>query len=250
MTVFRAELAKLRRSLGWVVVLLLPAVLVVSGSVMTLVSEQPLDDGWHTLWMRSVVFYGMFPLQAGIAMLASMVWRVEHRDGNWNALMGGPAPSWRILAAKAGAIAVLAATMQVVVVAVVLVLGTLAYGLPGLPPTVYFVTSGVIMVCCVPVAVLQSWLSMTMRSFAGPVAIGFLAAGASTAMLVVGLDAAVFLSPYALVGRATQLGTATFADNGSVTAPVVIALVAAAAVMSAVVLVVSTAVLERSDTRT
>lgn len=250
MNVFRAELAKLRRSLSWVVVLMLPAILVVSGSVTTLVNDDPLDDGWHTLWLRSVVFYGMVPLQVGIAILASLVWRVEHRDGNWNALMSGPTASWRIVTAKAGAIAALAAAMQVMVVVVITVLGTLVFDLPGLPPAVYLVASGVIMVACVPVAVLQSWLSMAMRSFAGPVAVGFVAAGVSTAMLVVELDAVVFVSPYALVSRATQLGTDSLADSGVVTLPVVGPLLAAAAVMSAILLKISTASLERSDTRT
>lgn len=250
MNAFRAEFAKLRRSLSWVVVLMLPAILVVSGSVTTLVNNEPLDDGWHTLWLRSVVFYGMFPLQAGIAILASLVWRVEHHDGNWNALMSGPTASWRILAAKASAIAILAAAMQVVVVIVVTVLGTVVFGLPGLPPPVYFVASGVIMIACVPVAMLQSWLSMAMRSFAGPVAVGFVAAGASMAMLVVELNAIVFVSPYALASRATQLGTDSFADNGVVTLPVVAPLVTVAAVMSVIILTISAASLDRSDTRT
>jgi len=250
MAAFRAELAKLRRSLSWVVVLLLPAVLVVSGSVTTVVNGEPLDDGWHTLWLRSLVFYGMFPLQVGIAILASLVWRVEHRDGNWNALMAGPTPSWRVLGAKAGTVAVLAAAMQLVVLAGVTLLGSLVFGLPGLPPVRYLVATVMIMVAGVPVAVLQSWLSMAMRSFAGPVAVGFLAAAGSMAMLVLELDGAALASPYALVSRSTQLGTDTFADSGEISIAVLLPLVAAAVVMSVVVLLLSTAALERSDTRT
>ena len=82
-----AEFSKLKRSLSWAVVVLLPIVLVVSGLIMTLIDGRGLEDGWHTLWMRSIVFYGLFPLSVGIAILASLVWRAEHRGSNWNALM-------------------------------------------------------------------------------------------------------------------------------------------------------------------
>lgn len=61
MNVFLAELVKLKRSLSWAVVVLLPIIMVASGSIMTLVDGRGLEDGWDTLWMRSLVFYGLFP---------------------------------------------------------------------------------------------------------------------------------------------------------------------------------------------
>ncbi|MEU6714919.1 ABC transporter permease [Nonomuraea sp. NPDC046802] len=91
MGAFSSEFLKLKRSLSWAVVILLPMALVISGAVNTIASGEPPEDGWHTMWLRSVVFYGLFPLTAGIAILASLVWRAEHRGGNWNALMSGPA---------------------------------------------------------------------------------------------------------------------------------------------------------------
>src|SRR5699024_6107682 len=71
MNALAAELSKLKRSLSWAVVVLLPIVLVVTGSIMTLIDGRGLEDGWHSLWMRSVDFYGLFPLPVGIAVLAS-----------------------------------------------------------------------------------------------------------------------------------------------------------------------------------
>ncbi|MEE2045718.1 ABC transporter permease, partial [Nocardiopsis tropica] len=79
----RAEFLKLRRSMSWVVVVLLPLTAVVAGAVNTVVAGEPLEDHWHTLWLRVAVFYGLFPLALGVAVLASLVWRVEHRGGNW-----------------------------------------------------------------------------------------------------------------------------------------------------------------------
>lgn len=246
----RAEFIKLRRSLSWVVVVLLPLVLVVSGSIMTLLDGRGLENGWHTLWLRSVVFYGMFPLAVGIAILASLVWRAEHRGNNWNALMAGPTSSLRIALAKAVVVAVLAALMQVIVVVTVILLGKLAFGLPGFLPARYLAVSAVIVVASLPVAVLQSWLSMVVRSFVLPIVVAFVGAGLSTVLLVIGLDAAIFVSPYAVVSRATQLGTATFADTGEITLLVLAMIIAASLVLSAVLTAANTLVLERTDART
>lgn len=250
MNTLRAEIVKLRRSLSWVIVVLLPLVLVLSGSVMTLIDGRGLENGWHTLWLRSVVFYGMFPLAVGIAILASLVWRAEHRNSNWNALMAGPNSSLRIVLAKSVVVAVLAALMQVVAVVTVILLGKLAFDLPGFLPAQYLAVSAVIVVASLPVAVLQSWLSMLMRSFVLPIAVAFVGAGFSTVLLVLGLDAAIFVSPYAAVSRATQLGTATFADTGDITLPLLAMIIAASLVLSAVLTAANTLVLERTDART
>ena len=64
------------------------------------------------------------------------------------------------------------------------------------------------------------------------------------------LTPAIFISPYATVSRATQLGTSTFADTGEVTGPVVALIIGAALILSAVLTTANTAVLERGDTRT
>ena len=91
---------------------------------------------------------------------------------------------------------------------------------------------------------------MQMRSFAAPVAVAFLGAGFSAFLLVVGLDAAIFISPYAALSRATQLGTATFADTGDITAGVIAAIIAACLLLSTLLAAANTVVLERADART
>lgn len=246
----RAEFIKLKRSLSWTVVVLLPVAMVIAGAVNTLVSGETPEDGWHTMWLRSVVFYGLFPLAIGIGILASLVWRVEHRGGNWNALMSGPTSSMRIVAAKAVVVAVLAAAMQVVLFLTVTVIGSFVFAIPGPPPGRYVAVSLLIMIACVPVAVLQSGLSMLMRSFAAPIAVAFLGAGAAVVLLLAGLDAAIFVVPYALISRATQLGTGTFGDTGAITAGDVVSIVAGALVLTAALIAATTAILDRRDTRT
>lgn len=248
MGAIHSEFLKLKRSLTWAIVILLPIALVISAAANTLASGEPLQNGWHTLWQRSVVFYGLFPLAIGIAILASLVWRVEHRGSNWNALMSGPTSSLRIVTAKAVVVGFLAAAMQPVMLVAILVMGKAVLGLPGMLPVQYFGISLLIMAACLPLASLQSALSMLMRSFAAPIAVGLVAAGISVAVLMLGGTAAI-VSPYALVTRATQLGTGTFADTGGVTAGDVTAILTAAVVLYAAVVTVSAALLDRRDTR-
>lgn len=245
-----AELVKLKRSMSWTIVVLLPVALVLLGTFMTIIEGTGLKDGWHTLWMRSFVFYGLFPLPVGIAILSSLVWRSEHRGSNWNALMSGPTSSLRIVAAKTFAIALLAVTMQFIALAVVMLLGKLVFELPGFLPTTYLGVLALIMLACVPVSALQSWLSMVMRSFAAPVAVAFFGAGFSSLLLVLKLDAVMYVSPYAALARATQLGTATFADTGAITPSIVIVIAAACVALTAVITTISTAILERTDAHT
>jgi lantibiotic transport system permease protein len=244
-----AEFLKLTRSLSWAVVVLLPVAMVIAGAVNTLASGEQPENGWHTMWLRSVVFYGLFPLAIGIGILASLVWRVEHRGGNWNALMSGSTSSLRIVVAKATVVAVLAAAMQAVLLLSVVAIGKVVFGLPGMLPGKYVAISLLIVLACIPVAVVQSGLSMVMRSFATPVSVAFLGAGASVALLLAKLDAVTFLIPYALISRATQLGTGTFADTGTITGGDIACIGIATVILTGALIAGSAAILDRRDTR-
>lgn len=243
----QAEFRKLKRSLSWAVVALLPLMAVVTGVANTFFSGRRLGDGWHTLWERVVVFYGLFPLAIGVAVLASLVWRVEHQDGNWNVLMGRSVPSLHVVISKAAVLAALAAAMQAVLVAGVVAVGKLMFALPGMLPTQYFLISGVIVLACVPVAALQSGLSMVMRSFAAPVAVALLGATAGVLLLITRLETPAMIVPYSLTSRATQLATGAFVDSGVLTAGSVAAIAAAALGLTAAVIAGTATILDRLD---
>ncbi len=170
MSAFSAELLKLKRSLAWPIVVLLPVVVALAGAATRLADGRPPTDGWHTVWLQSVGFYGLFPLALGIAILGSLVWRPEHRGGNWNALMSGPTSSLRIVAAKTAVVAGLTALMQLVLLAAVLVIGAVGFGLPGLLPREYLLVIALLVVATIPVAAAQSAVSMCLRASAAPVA--------------------------------------------------------------------------------
>ena len=250
-----SEFTKLKRSMSWAVVVLLPVMSVFLGSMSTIATEGQFEDGWHTLWIRSIGFYGMALLPVGIAILASLVWHVEHKNGNWNALMSRPVSSLRVVIGKVTAVAVLTAAMQVVLLVTVIALGKLVFGLPGMLPAGYFVGSAVIMVACIPVAALQSGFSTFLRSFGAPVAIALVGAGVSTMALLIGVEA-VSVVPYAVATQATQLGTslvgdsATSFDAAAISPGSVFSLVALALALTAVIVAGTTAILNRRDIRT
>lgn len=248
MQTLRAEFIKLKRSLSWTVVMLLPLVMVLSGAVNTIMAGEQPEDGWHTMWLRSAVFYGLFPLAAGIAILASLIWRNEHQGGNWNALMSGPTSTWRIITAKAASLAMLVTGMQILLLGSVIVVGKTVFGLPGLPPAEHFGVTALIAVACLPVAVLQSGLSMVFRSFAVPIAVAFTGAGFAVVLLLAEVPGVVWALPYALAGRATQLGTGTFADPGHITTADLLTVIGASALLTAVLLAATAMWLERRDT--
>lgn len=216
MNAIRAELLKLARSLSWVVVLLLPTAMVLSGVANTLASGEDPEHGWHTMWLRSVVVHGMAPLPLGIAIIASLVWRPERQGGNWNTLLSGPTSALRIAAAKTVVIAAIAAAIQIVLLAVLALFGTLVFDLPGLLPAEYLGISALIVVASVPVAAVQSGLSILLPSFAAAVACALVASGTSVVLLLADVGAVIAVLPHALLARTTQLGTGTFADPGTI----------------------------------
>lgn len=215
MNVIQTEFMKLKGSLSWLVVVLLPVMAVFSGSLSTLSSGGEFEDGWHTLWIRSIGFYGMALLPVGVGILASLVWRPEHRNGNWNALMSQSVPTHTVVLSKVVAISTLAAAMQAVMLLTVLVMGKVAFQMPGWLPGTYWIGSLVIVIGCIPVVALQSALSTFLRSFAVPVAIALIGAGISTVTLMVGVPAAI-ASPYALATYTTQLGTTLVGGESTV----------------------------------
>lgn len=250
-----SEFIKLKRSMSWAVVVLLPVMSVFAGSISTIAVQGQFENGWHTLWIRSIGLYGLALLPVGIAILASLVWRVEHKNGNWNALMSRPVSSLQVVVGKVAAVAALSAAMQVVLLVSVIALGEFVFGLPGMLPTKYFLGSAVIMVACVPVAALQSGLSTFLRSFAAPVAIAFGGTGVSTAALLTGIKA-VSVVPYAVATQATQLGTilvgggGTSFDAAAMSLGSVSFLVVLALALTTVIVAGTTALLNRTDTRT
>ena len=248
MRTVRAETLKLRRSTAWVVVLLLPVAVAFMACLNTLTSGEPLEDGWHTLWVRVAGFHALFPLALGVALLASLMWRPEHKGGNWNALMGGPTTSGSIVWAKTVTLWLLTLTMQAVLLVLIVAVGRLAFGLDGFLPGQYLVATVVSGIGVLPLVALQSALSLFVRSFAGPVAIALVGAGASVVAQQMAGDLAL-LSPYSVATRTLHLSSGVFGDAGALTPEIVALLVGASLAWLLVINTVGARVLDGRDVR-
>ncbi|WP_261771077.1 ABC transporter permease [Rhodococcoides corynebacterioides] len=242
-----AEVLKLKRSQVWAVVVVLPLVMSALGVVNTAASGTGLAEGWDTLWLRTAVFFGLFPLALGVAVLASLVWRPEHRGGNWTALMSGPVSSARIVVAKTAVVAGLGIAMLAVQLAAVWVLGAAFFGLDGALPPRYLVVAAVTAAAVIPLAALQSLLSMIMRSFAAPIGVALVGAGLAVVLMTAKVHAAIAVLPYALATRAGQLASGAFGDSGALTAGSVAAVLVATVVLGGVVTAIAVRVLDRRD---
>lgn len=241
------EILKLRRSASWGVVLVLPVASVLSACVIV----RPTD--WQLLWIRSVGFYGMALLPVSLAVLASLVWRLDHQGSNWNALMSSSVPTWRTVVAKAIAAWLPAAVMQLVLVLASAAVGSLVLGLPGVLPVRCLAAGALIAVACAPACALQTGLSAFTRSFALPVAVGLVLTGAGTTMLLVHVPVA-WLLPQALVTRTTQIGAV---NEGAATSFAVqdltwvsaISIIGTCATLSVVIVIITSMLLDRTDAR-
>ncbi len=167
---------------------------------------QAFTGGWDSYWGQVTLFYGLIFLSVGIAILGSSVWRMEHR-GNWPRLMSGPTSSWTVVGAKLAVLGILVAAMQAVLLVLSWIAGIVFGGLsPALPPQ-FLLSIAVATLAGLSVAALQSLISMLVRSFAAPIAVGVLGCVVSIGFVLNGSGAVTMLLPYALVTNALSLGS-------------------------------------------
>lgn len=211
MNAIRAELLKLRRSAVWIIVVVLPLFAVVTGTVNYVLNVGELSATWSSYWSQVTLFYGLLYLSIGVAVLASTLWRMEHR-GNWPRLLAAPVSPGSILTAKLAALALLVVVMQAVLIATGWIAGILAAGLPPALPANVLLVLALSALPAIAVAALQSLLSMLIRSFAAPVMLAVLGCVLGLGLMLAGHDSLALAVPYALVTRVLgMLGAVTTA---------------------------------------
>lgn len=201
-----AELLKLRRSPIWIVVVVLPLLTVITGTVNYVLNLDAFTGGWDSYWGQVTLFYGLIFLLIGIAILGSAIWRMEHR-GNWPRLMSGPTSSWEIVGAKVATLGILVLAMQGVLLALAWIAGVIFAALPAALPPRFLLSVGAATLAGLSVAALQSLVSMVVRSFAAPIAVAVLGCVISIGFVLNGSGWAMMLLPYALVTNALSLGS-------------------------------------------
>ena len=229
-----AEAIKLRRSSAWVVAVLLPLLAVITGTVNFIMNRSSLHQGWVSLTSQITLFYSMMFCSLGVALLASTVWRVEHRGTSWNAMRTTPHSPTAVALAKTLVILAPVLAMQSVLLALTWLAGITVADLgPAIPAA--FVTSGLLAILgALPLVAMQSLLSMLMRSFAAPVAVAFLGCVMGFGLLA-SQNPLAYAVPQGILSKTLTLGSSAVSTAGSLDAasmlPLVFAIVCIGAVM-------------------
>ena len=139
---FAAERMKLRRSMVWWVVVLLPLLAVASGGAnyWLQTANGALETGWDVLVGQITLFHGMMFFSTGVALLSAAVWRPEHRSSSWNRVLTTGRSHVSLVLMKSVVILLLGALVQLVFVGLSWGLGLLL-GLRGAPPSSFLVAA-------------------------------------------------------------------------------------------------------------
>lgn len=169
-----AELIKLKRSFIWIVFFILPVISTVMGCANYMNNLGILKQQWYSLWTQTTLFYSNFFFPPLIAVYCAFLWRLENFNHNRNALMTAPIPVSCLYGAQFLAVSCITLLTQAYVGFLYILSGFLV-GLPGLPPVQiwFWLLRGAL--GGLTIAAVQLFLSAILRSFALPIAIGFLA---------------------------------------------------------------------------
>lgn len=246
---FRVELLKLKRSNIWVVTVILPIVVILTGGINFWMNQGVLDSGWSSLFGQVLLFYSMIFFAMGVAILTAAAWRMEHQGTNWNLLRTHSPSVLLLMLAKTAAILLPVFVMQLVVVLGTIIFGTVVVGDLGPVPIIYLWSMLLTVVVAVPLIAMQSLLSALLKSFAAPVGIcfagcviGFLATVAPEP-----LGYLMHVVPQSLVTRALSMESAAITTSESLTWGSVTPLLAAAVIISVVIFALSTKLVKLTD---
>lgn len=248
MDLLRNDLLKYRRSHMWAVLTLVPLIAVAIGAGNYVGNQGQLDAGWTSYLSQIMLFYGMIFMTSGIAIIASAAWRVEHRGHNWHSLLTSTHSAGSLIASKITAIALATAAMHAMLVVLALAVG-LVLGVPGAPPGAFFVVALLSLLPAAAVAAWQSFLSMLIRNFAGPVAIALVASTISFGILASGASFARFVLPPGLLSDTLWLGSTAVAGSGAIDASTVVEVALASTVLTLAGWLAATAYLRTTDVR-
>lgn len=240
------DLAKLRCTHIAAVLCGVPLIAVAFGAANYSANSGTLSAGWQSYWSQATLFYGMLFMVVGIAIIAAAAWRVEHRGGNWHTLLTSSRSAGTIAAAKLGAIATLTLLMQLIFIVCSLAGGWMS-GLSGMPPWTLPASSLIAVLPAVAVAAWQSFLSMVIRNFAMPVALGALTGIASFGSIAAGAHAMQFVLPPVGLSKALWMGSSAVADSSALDLHTVASISLSAAVLAAAGWLASTVYLHRVD---
>lgn len=209
----RADRIKLRRSPVWLAFLVLPIIPAVMGTFNYLQNSAILHDQWYSLWTQHTIFTCFFFLPALIGVYCSYLFRLEHTNHNWNAVMTMPVPVSSIYFSKLFMASAMILLTQLWVGVLFIVSGKLAGCLAPVPVELVewllYGAFGGVVICAV-----QLCFSLVIRSFAVPVGMALI--GGILGLVSLAKGVGVFF-PYSLLSlgmRANRPGGPMQCDLG------------------------------------
>ncbi|WP_281533260.1 ABC transporter permease [Anaerocolumna aminovalerica] len=181
-----AEWMKLRHSYIWIILMILPIISVLIGSANFYMNQVVLTKEWYSLWSQVGLFYGEFFFPILIAICCGYMWRLEHRNKNWNMIMAAPVSTNSIFLSKLIVAGVLMIFVQIFFFILYFIGGKLAGITSDLPGELFgWLIRG--WIAALTISALQLALSMRIRSFAAPIGIGLCAVFIGLGMYVIHL---------------------------------------------------------------
>lgn len=164
------ENLKLRHSVIFPACILLPIIPAIMGTFNYQQNLGILTGGWYSLWTQLTLFYASFFYAPLIALYCSYLWRLEHRNNNWNVLMTAPVSIPSLYLGKLTVIFCITLMTQIWMGILFVISGKLIH-LNGLPPLqiITWLLRGTL--AAAAIGALQLLLSMVIRSFSVPIAI-------------------------------------------------------------------------------
>ena len=179
----------------WIAFLLFPIIPAIMGSMNYLQNLAILKSEWVSLWTQETLFYSNFFFAPLNAVYCGYLWRIENRNKNRHLLMTMPVPVRNIFLGKLMSIAKITLFTQLWIFVIFIISGRML-SLTGLPPASLFLYTLRGIIGGIVIATLQLLLSMTIRSFAAPIAIAVF--GAITGLLASNSAYGVYY-PYSLM---------------------------------------------------
>ncbi len=188
------EFIKIKRTPIWLAFIILPLISAVIGSMNYMNNLGVLKKAWYSLWSQHSLFFAFFFLPPLIGVYASYLWRLEHSGTNWNTVMTLVSP-FRLVFGKLCICAVMTTATIMFMICLYVFSGFICGLSLPLPKelgewTICGIFGG-IAVCSV-----QLFLSLVIRSFAVPIAIGLV--GGVVGMLITS-KGLYYLLPYSLL---------------------------------------------------
>lgn len=169
----KSENLKLQHSLIFPACIVIPIIPAIMGTFNYLQNTGILTQQWYSLWTQHTLFYACFFYAPLIALYSSYLWRLEHRNNNWNVIMTAPVSIPCLYLGKLAVIIQVTFITQMWVGILYVICGRLI-GLSGFCPVEIFFWLLRGTIASMAIGALQLLLSMVIRSFSVPIGIALM----------------------------------------------------------------------------